>query len=154
MQLSPHFSLSEFTDSDTALRLGIDNSLPDSLLEEAMATADMQERTRAYLSHIAGRDIPIVQTSGYRCLALNTALRSKPTSDHVKALAGDWKAPSFGTPYEICRVLSASVDLLGIGQLIHEYGTWVHTSRRRPDKLVNRVITIGHDVELVGIHPL
>lgn len=154
MQLSPHFSLQEFTESETAVRLGIDNSLPDYLLEEAKATCELQERIRAYLSHIAGRDIPMVQTSGYRCLALNTALRSKPTSDHVKALAGDWKAPSFGSPFDICRALAASVDLLGIGQLIHEYGTWVHTSRRRPDKLVNRVITIGQGIELVGIHPL
>ena len=36
--------LAEFTASDTALRLGIDNSLPPELLPMAILTAQMMER--------------------------------------------------------------------------------------------------------------
>jgi zinc D-Ala-D-Ala carboxypeptidase len=151
MQLSPHFSLAEFTASDTAARQGINNELPSTLLPIAQDTAAMLERIRQYLSQRAGREIPMQITSGYRCLALNAAIGSSPTSDHPKALAADWKAPEFGTPLQICRLLAPLVDVLGIGQLIHEFGTWVHTSQRVPALPINRVITISRAGTQAGI---
>lgn len=145
MQLSEHVSLAEFTASATATARGIDNSLPDELLPAARETAAMMEAIRAELSRRLGRPVPILISSGYRSQALNAAVGSKPGSDHRKALAVDWTAPAFGTPIQICRVLAPLVGVLGIGQLIYECprGTpWIHVSRRRPEKLVNRVITI------------
>lgn len=154
MQLTPHFSLSEFTASDIAARRGIDNTLPASLLPSAVITAEMLERIRAFLSQQAGREIPMEVSSGYRCLVLNAAVGSSATSDHPRALAADWRAPAFGLPIEICRALAPAVDVLGIGQLIHEFGTWVHTSTRRPDRPINRVITISRAGAQVGIQPV
>lgn len=143
-QLSTHFSLAEFTRSDTALRLGIDNRLPASLLGAALATAALLEAIRAKLSAIAGRDVEMNASSVYRCPALNTAIGSTAPNggDHPKMAAADWTAPTFGTPLEICKALAPHVSTLGIGQLIHEYGAWVHTSRLPVADPVNRIITI------------
>ena len=144
MNLSPNFTLAEFCASGTAARRGIDNRLPGALLQNATATAQMLERIRSALSGLAGRPIPIVVTSGYRCLELNAAVGSKASSDHVQAMAADIRAPAFGTPYEICVALAPLVSMLDIGQLIHEFppAGWVHVSTRIPERAVNRVITI------------
>ena len=140
---TPHFNLAEFCASDIAARRGIDNTLPAELEAAALQTLEMMERIRAYLSTIASRDVPILLSSGYRCPALNLAVGSSSTSDHPRASAADWTAPAFGTPAEICGALAPQVSVLGIGQLIHEFGRWVHTSWRVPMILANRVITIN-----------
>lgn len=137
MKLSPHFSLAEFEASDTAARKGINNKLPPELYPQAMETAAMLERIREALG-----GVPIIITSGYRCPALNKAIGGSKSSDHLQAFAVDWKAPSFGTPFAICKALAPKVQALGVGQLIHEFGTWVHVSSRLAPKEVNRVITI------------
>jgi zinc D-Ala-D-Ala carboxypeptidase len=151
MNLSPHFTLAEFTESDTAARLKIDNSLPAVLLDQARGTAAMLERIRATLGALAGHDVPIIVTSCYRCPALNKAIGSSAFSDHPRALAVDFKAPAFGTPYAVCKALVSHVDQLGIGQLIHEFGRWVHVSSRRAAKPANRVITITAAGTRLGI---
>jgi zinc D-Ala-D-Ala carboxypeptidase len=140
VKLSTHFMLSEFTESDTARRLGIDNSLPDALLPMAMATAQMMERVRRALCYRADAEIPILVTSGYRCEALNRAIGSTGR-DHPLMLAVDFKAPVFGTPLQVCKALLPQMDALGIGQLIYEH-TWVHVSSRKPEKTINRVLTL------------
>lgn len=150
-QLTANFSLAEFTASDTARRQHIDNTLPDALRVTAVQTCSMMERIRARLCTLAGREIPIAVTSGYRCAALNSAIGSVATSDHPRAMAVDFKAPAFGTPYEISKALAPLVSELGIGQLIHEFGTWVHVSTRRPSSDVNRIITISSHGTVAGI---
>lgn len=151
MNLSPHFSLEEYIASDTAMRLGIDNRLPDSLMEEARRTCEMMERIRARLSRLVGQPVPIVITSGYRCPQLNRAIGSTDTSDHVRAMAVDFKAGRFGTAYQVAQLLAPIVGELEIGQLIHEFGSWVHVSTRRPEKPINRIITISRRGTEVGI---
>lgn len=148
--LSPHFSLEEFTASDTALRMGVDNSLPAELMANARATADMLERIRVHLISLRGRPIPIVLTSGYRCPQVNRAVGSSDTSDHRKAMAADWRAPDFGTPLQLCQALAPVVNLLCIGQLIYEH-TWVHVSTRIPDLAVNRILTVQGNGYVPGI---
>lgn len=145
--MTPNFTLEEFTRSSAAAARGIDNTMPPGLVPEALKTLEMMERIRAELSRLAGRDIPIFPSSGYRSPALNWAVRRPkagpgvdPTGDHPRAKAMDWRAPEFGTPYEICRALAPLVSTLGIGQLIYE-GDWVHTSTQAPDKALNRIIT-------------
>lgn len=151
MTLSQHFTVAEFTASDTAVRLGIDNALPPQLLFEAQKTCAMMERIRERLSRLAGQPVPIVITSGYRCLELNRALRSQDSSDHVRAMAVDFKAGRFGSAYNVAKLLAPMVSELEIGQLIHEFGTWVHVSTRRPVDQVNRIITISSRGTEVGI---
>lgn len=151
MHLTEHFTVSEFTASDTAARMGIDNSLPASLLGAAKETALMLEQIRDKLSSLVRRPVPIILTSGYRCPALNRAIGGASSSDHMRALAVDFKAPAFGSAYEVARALAPYVSELEIGQLIHEFGSWVHVSTRRPDKQLNRIITISRRGTEVGI---
>jgi hypothetical protein len=151
VNLSPHFTLEEFTASDTAARLGIDNSLPAGLVAEAQHTCEMLERIRSRLSRLVGQEVPIVITSGYRCPELNRAIGSADTSDHTRAMAVDFKAGRFGSAYQISKLLAPLVGELDIGQLIHEFGSWVHVSTRRPDKQLNRIITISRRGTEVGI---
>lgn len=48
-------------------------------------------------------------------------------SQHVTGDAIDWRCPSFGTPYEVCKFLEHEMGKgLPIDQLIQEFG-WVHT---------------------------
>jgi hypothetical protein len=143
--MTPHFSLEEFTQSDTADRLGIDNTLPEILHDNARKTLEMMERIRFHI------DAPITITSGYRSKALNQAIGSKPTSDHTLAFAVDFKAPKAGKPYDIAKDLAGVIDVIGIGQLILEFGSWVHVSLARPDKAINRIITIDKTGVRAGI---
>ena len=143
--MTPHFTLAEFTASDTAARLGIDNQLPDELREAAHQTLEMMERIRFHI------DAPITITSGYRCKALNGVIGSKPGSDHTLAYACDFKAPKAGTPFKIATMLAPVFKIIGIGQLILEFGTWVHVSTKIPNKIINRVITIDKTGTRAGI---
>lgn len=152
--MTQHFSLAEFVASDTARARRIDNTLPDDLVPAATATLEMLEQIRAQLCALAGRDVPIIISSGYRSPALNSAVGSSSTSDHPKGMAADWTAPSFGSPLVICNALAPLVGVLGIGQLINERvrgGAWVHTSTRMPLVAGNRVITISDAGTVPGI---
>lgn len=151
MTLTDHISLEELTRSDTAVRLGFDNKPPADLVPNLADTARMLERIRTHLCDIAGYDVPIHISSGYRCLQLNRALKSSDTSAHVQGLAVDWTAPDFGSPVEICEALAPHVGSLKIGQLIHEFGRWVHTGVTMPDKPVNRILTISAAGTVPGI---
>ena len=119
-KLSPHFSLEEFTASSHA-RNGITNDLPLELREAAIRTCLGLERVRVILNANA-----IHITSGYRCKAINDAVGSKDTSQHMKGEAADFICPTFGAPDRIMDALVNST--LDYDQLILEFGAWVHIS--------------------------
>ena len=121
MNLSPHFTLAEFTVSDTAARKGIDNTPPDGVLPALRKTAQGLEAVRVRLGMA-----PITITSGYRCLALNRAIGSKDSSQHPLGQAADFICPRFGTPREIVAALRDSG--IAFDQLIVEFDRWVHIS--------------------------
>jgi len=148
MQLTPHFTLEEFI---ATTHRNINNQLPVGLTQNALLTCNMLERIRTFLQMQSGREIPIYLSSGYRCKQLNDAVGSRDSSDHVKALAADWVAPAFGTPYDVCVALQPQVSNLDIGQLIHEFGRWIHTSAGTPKAGVNRIITISNSGTQPGI---
>ena len=56
-------------------------------------------------------------------------------------MAVDFRAPAYGTPLQVSQALALVADSLNIGQLIYEH-TWIHISTRRPDKLINRILTV------------
>ena len=123
MNLSPHFTLEELTQSDTAVRIGVDNSCPPpGVLLNLERLAGLLEEVRALLK------VPMHINSGWRCPDLNRALGSKDTSAHVLGLAADFTAPQFGTPLEIAKAIAASG--IQFDQLIQE-GTWVHIGLRK-----------------------
>lgn len=125
MNLSPHFTLEEFAASQEAARRGIDNDPPADLHAALRRTAQGLEAVRVILGMA-----PVNITSGYRCLALNRALGSKDTSQHVTGQAADFIAPRYGSPTEIATALRDSG--LEYDQLILEFARggngWVHVS--------------------------
>ncbi len=121
MNLSPHFTLAEFTVSDTAERKGIDNTPPPDVMPALQKTAQGMEAVRIRLG-----GAPILVTSGYRSLELNRAIGSRDTSQHVKGEACDFICPRFGTPRMVVDALKDSG--IEFDQLILEFGRWVHIS--------------------------
>lgn len=122
MDLSEHFTLEEATISQTAARQGIDNSHPSQLvIDAAIKTATRLEKVRAGL----GSSIHV--TSWIRSPALNAAIGSKTTSQHLKGEAVDFICPAYGDPLAVCKLLVANADLVRYDQLILEH-TWVHIS--------------------------
>lgn len=146
MIFTENFSLEELCVSDTAVRLGIDNTPHASALVNLSTLAEGLERVRRVLGH------PMRILSGYRCEELERALTAKDfaawchrhgkitdsESDtaaawreyyarkaHPQGWAGDFICPAFGTPVEIVQVLRKSG--IAFDQLIEE-GSWVHVS--------------------------
>jgi hypothetical protein len=121
--LSPHFSLEEFTASQTASRMGIPNQPVGQDLDNVRRTAEVMEKVRTLLG-----DKPILISSGYRCPELNSACGGSSTSAHMYGLAADFTCPEAGDPVSICHVLEPYMQELGIDQLISEFnpGGWVH----------------------------
>ena len=125
MNLSPHFTLAEFTLSAEAARRGILNDPPLELMPVLKRTALGMETVRIRLG-----GLPIVVSSGYRCLELNRVLGSKDTSQHLKGEAVDFICPRFGSPANIVATLKDSD--VNYDQLILEFARngngWVHVS--------------------------
>lgn len=120
-QLTEHFTLDEFTLSQTAARLGLDNEPDAAALANLHQLAETLEDVRVLLA-----GVPILISSGYRSPAVNKAVGGVADSAHTRGLAADFTAPSFGPPKAICRVLEMHMANLGIDQLIYEYSSWVH----------------------------
>lgn len=118
--LTPHVTLEEMTASQTAAREGIDNTPTDHvILANLKKTAELLEQVRTLLG-----SKPIIISSGYRCLELNTKIGSSSTSAHVQGQAADFTCPGFGTPYQICKAIASSN--IQFDQLIYEFASWVH----------------------------
>jgi zinc D-Ala-D-Ala carboxypeptidase len=147
-QLTAHFSLDELTRTEVRTA---SNACPAALLPDLLDTAAMLERVRAALAADCGRDVRIDVTSGYRSPAVNAAVGGSPHSDHLMGLAADFRAPDYGTPYQVATFLATRTEALGIGQVIHEFGRWAHVSRKAPDRAVNRAITISAAGTVAGI---
>lgn len=117
-----HFKLEEFTKSDTARRMGIDNTPPPDAVARLQRLVDcvLDPLREAY-----GR--PIYVNSGYRCPALNRAVGGVAHSQHLTGEAADITGGNCRENrrlYELLRQLRLPVD-----QVINEQGyTWLHVS--------------------------
>ena len=85
-----HFTLQEFKKSETANKLGIDNSIPLAIIPNIeILINQVLDPIREYM------DEPIYINSGYRCPLLNKAVGGVAGSQHVLGQAadittGDW----------------------------------------------------------------
>jgi zinc D-Ala-D-Ala carboxypeptidase len=123
-QLTAHFTLEEFTDSQTAARKGLPNVPPAHERKNLQRTAEVMEEVRAILGTRGEK--PVLISSGYLSPQVNAAVGGSKSSAHMSGLAVDFSCPGFGTPLQICRKLEPHMKELGIDQLIHEFDTWVH----------------------------
>ena len=120
MQLSEHFELAEFLVSETAARRGIANEPTPEIIENLHRLCQLVlEPLRVKLAR------PVVITSGYRSLALNSAVGGSPTSHHMQGRAADIIVPGM-TPLAVCQI--AQQMKLPCVQIIHEFGRWAHLS--------------------------
>ncbi len=126
MSLSPHFTLSEFTRSTTADRLGIDNTIPAALVPNLRTLCQyVLEPLRAHVGH--GFTI----SSGYRCPQLNRAVGGVSNSQHQQGEAADLHLPSIEEGREWMRWI---MDNCTFDQLLWErsgHTTWLHVSCKR-----------------------
>jgi hypothetical protein len=122
--------LEEFSFSETAARLGLDNTPIPTVITNLDLVAAVMERIRTLLG-----DRPIVVRSGYRSVAVNKAVGGVATSAHCHGLACDFVCPTFGTPAEVALVILKSG--IEYDQLILEYG-WVHVGLAQEGSLSRR----------------
>jgi zinc D-Ala-D-Ala carboxypeptidase len=119
MQLTEHFALEEFTVSETAHELGLDNTPDAEHLEHLKLLAAAMEEVRA----LFGR--AIVVTSAYRSPDVNAAVHGVPGGDHPLGYACDFHVAGL-SDLEVAKTIQAS-DLKW-DQLIWEKGRCVHFS--------------------------
>lgn len=119
--LSSYFTWEEVIHSETAVRLGLDNTPPTAIYPSIKYTALQLDKVRKILNR------PIIVSSWYRSERLCLAIGSKATSQHTKGEAVDFICPKFGSSLEVAKALVNSMSVIPFDQLIYE-GTWVHIS--------------------------
>lgn len=156
MQITEHFSLKELTRSETARRLGLQNTPSSAEMANIQYTAEQLEKIRAYV----GRGI--VVTSCFRSGRVNKAVGGSPTSAHRFGLAADCDAiglTSLAFAKEIIKMRDEGK--ITFDQLILEFpergdGAWVHVGFRRNSPMRNQIMTAtkkgGKTVYLPGLH--
>jgi len=142
VNLTEHFTLEELLFSQTAVRQRIDNTPSGDVVANLTKLASMSEEVRALLG------APLIISSGYRCPALNAAVGSSSTSHHLLGGAADFTCPAFGKPLAVAKKIAESE--IPFGQLIHEFGAWVHISILPVGK-INRIITIDRNGTRPGL---
>lgn len=119
MKLTENFHLDEFTNSNYAVRHGINNAPSPRIIGNLKQLAESLEYVRSLLGH------PILISSGYRNTELNRGIGGVANSAHLSGYAADFICPAYGTPADIVKTIKASG--MKYDQLICE-GTWVHLS--------------------------
>ena len=126
MRATENFTIDELIRSATAERLGIEN-FPDP--EEMDNLHMLAEKILQPLRNAWQR--PIIVTSGYRCPALNRALRGSKNSQHLMGQAADIRAVDAADNKALFHTALRLIQegRLQVGQLIdeHEY-QWIHIS--------------------------
>ena len=151
MNLTEHFTLEEFTYSDTAKRLGINNEPPMVMIGTLKHTCQyLLEPLRAllnikYVGRIINKktvkSVILKITSGYRCEKLNSKVGGKENSQHKTGEASDIEVIFIFTDgsKQVLNYMALFADikqfvtdsLLSVDQCIQEKSgnsVWVHIS--------------------------
>ena len=121
MKKIKYFKLSEFINSATANRLGIDNIPSFEVVDNLNRLADYLDGIRSKFGK------PILISSGYRCPMLNKAVGGVVNSQHLKGLADDLVCS------DMEKLLSIIRETKGFDQVITEHNKgsksyWIHVS--------------------------
>lgn len=123
MQLSPNFTYEELVFSEVAVRKGIPNVPNPEEANNLMRLANqLLEPARSVLK------VPIHVNSGYRSLAVNTAVGGSPISAHMDGCAADIVpiGLELRKAFDVLRT-----SLQGFDQIIIECNAWIHVSLPR-----------------------
>ena len=125
MKLTPHFTLDEMVKSQTALRLGLDNTPDPDEMESLLALCEnVLAPVRIHWAK------PVVINSGFRSLRVNRAIGSRDSSQHAKGEAADIEIPGIDNLVLYYWI----AEELDFDQLILEFyngepsSGWVHVS--------------------------
>jgi zinc D-Ala-D-Ala carboxypeptidase len=121
IRLSDHFLLSELLFSETALRIGIDNTPNEQQIDNLGLVANyLLEPARLLLNS------PLHVVSGYRSPAVNAAVGGDKESHHMLGLAADFKPIGFplADAFDILRLSSA----MQYDKIIFECNAWIHVA--------------------------
>ena len=121
MKKIKYFCLSEFLNSATAKRLGIDNTPSFEVVDNLNKLADYLDVIREKVGK------PILISSGFRCPVLNKAVGGVSNSQHQKGLAADLICADMESLEKVLR------ETGGFDQLIKEHrkgskSFWYHVS--------------------------
>lgn len=126
MNLTANFSLHELSKSETALRMGFDNT-PDEDATENLRL--LCEKVLQPVRDHYGKGVKV--NSAYRSPESNAAVGGSKTSDHCKGMAADIEIPGVAN----ADLAQWIMDNLDYTQLILEFYTpgipdsgWVHVS--------------------------
>lgn len=138
MNLSANFSLHELTKSETALRMGFDNTPGEAEIENLRTLC---EKVLQPVRDHYGKGVKV--NSGYRSPESNGAVGGSKTSDHCKGMAADIEIPGVAN----ADLAQWIMDNLEYTQLILEFYTpgipdsgWVHVSYD-PNRLTKQELT-------------
>ena len=126
MNISKHLTLAEVTHSETAIKLGIENTPTPAQLENLILIANkVFEPVRNHFN------APVHVSSGYRITNLNLAIKGSVSSQHCNGEALD--LDNDGSKVTNAMIFNWIKDNLEFDQLIWEFGTdknpgWVHVS--------------------------
>ncbi len=140
MVLTKNFQLSEFQYSHTAIRMGIDNTVPVYNLPAVRQTAQRLQEFRDWLCAKFEKDLAIHITSGYRSPRLNDKIKGSSKSHHCTGHAADIKVSGFTGKELTMQVLEwLETTNTPFDQLIDEYGHWVHISFFPTDRRIGLI---------------
>lgn len=130
MNLTRSFTLDEMRVSQTAARLGLDNTPSADVIAELHRLCEtILQPLREHFRR------PVVVSSGYRSPAVNRAVGGAPTSDHQYGRAADIIVPGMSVR-ELALFVSQSP--LPYDQCISEFDRWVHVSIAPPGARARR----------------
>jgi len=152
-QLSTNFTLKELSKSETATRLGLDNTPDDTALN------NLKTLCEKVLQPVRDHYGKVTVNSGYRSPESNAAVGGSKTSDHCKGFAADIEVSGTANG-DLAQYIK---DNFKFTQLILEFYTqgipdsgWVHVSYD-PSNLKCECLTAtkqnGKTVYLKGLQP-
>lgn len=122
-KLSPHFTLEEMTHSDYAIKHHINNDVNQ---EQYYALESLCNEILEPIREELG--MPIMVSSGFRCLQLNTAINGSKTSQHLNGEAADIHCKDMEKLWNVIIDMIKNGEI-ECGQLINEFGLqWIHIS--------------------------
>jgi zinc D-Ala-D-Ala carboxypeptidase len=151
MKLSENFTLDEFLLSQTASRMGIDNIPSPEVVE------NLRNLTVNVIQPLRNKFGPVVISSGYRSVKLNSAVGGAKESQHLYGMAADINIPTLGND----KLAEYIRDNMVFDQCILEFYTlghpssgWVHVSystKTNRKECLTAVKQDGKTVYLKGI---
>lgn len=148
MQLSKNFSLDELIKSDTAIRLGINNTPNTGQIK------NLELLAKNILQPLRDKFGSIKILSGFRSPELNKAVNGSKTSDHMDGLAADIECKALSN----AALASWIKGNLTFEQLILEFYTpgdsfsgWVHVSYGNKQQILTAHKENGKTIYTVGL---